>query len=190
MKTAFLDLATIIGFCVGDETQVEEHGSFRLPSTGSDIGAFLDAYRNWLRFGVTRWVPNEIVFESPILPHTTNLHTCRKLYGLCGMTELIARDHAIPCREANLTDIRGHFIGAPRAPRTVTCTPGCKAKQCGRCKNARRAWIKETTISECRALGFRTEDDNDADALAGFSFVLSTRVKGFVLAGTEIARAA
>lgn len=190
MKTAFLDLATITGFCVGDETRVEEHGSFRLPSTGSDIGAFLHAYRQWLVFGVNRWKPNEIVFESPILPGTTNLHTCRKLYGLTGFTELIARDHAIPCREANLTDIRGHFIGVPRAPKHVKCGPACKRKRCGHCKAARRKWIKETTITACRNLGFRPDDDNDADALAGFSFVLSTRVRGFVLAGTELAVAA
>lgn len=190
MKTAFLDLATILGFCIGNEAGVEEHGSFRLPSTGSDIGAFLHAYRQWLSFGVRRWMPNEMVFESPILPGTTNLHTCRKLYGLCGITELIARDHGIPCREANLTDIRGHFIGAPRAPSHVKCEPGCKRKACGPCKNARRAWIKEATITQCRKRGFRPEDDNDADALAGFSFVMSTRVKDFALAGSEIAVAA
>lgn len=190
MKTAFLDLATILGFCVGTEASVEEHGYFRLPSTGSDIGAFLHAYRQWLVFGVNRWHPHEIVFESPILPGTTNLHTCRKLYGLCGMTELIARDHAIPCREANLTDIRTHFIGAPRAPHSLRCETGCKAKSCGRCRNARRVWLKESTITACRAHGFRPEDDNDGDALAGFSFVVSRRVPGFVLAGTEIARAA
>lgn len=190
MKTCFLDLATITGFCVGDESRVEEHGSFRLPSTGSDIGTFLHAYREWLGFGVTRWAPDEIVFESPILPGTTNLHTCRKLYGLCGLTELIARDHRTPCREANLTDIRGHFIGAARAPKHVKCQTDCKRKQCGHCKAMRRAWIKESTITACRKLGFRPEDDNDADALAGFSFVLSTRVAGFALAGAEIARAA
>ena len=169
MKTLVLDLATHLGFCFGtDADGAIEHGSFKLPSTGPDIGKFLHAYRDWLTRAIGAYAPDEIVFEMPILPGTTNLHTCRKLYSLCGLTELIADDHKIECREANLTHIRCHFIGVMRAPKEIA-------------KDKRRAWLKERTVSECRARGFRPADDNEADALALFSFVVSERLPTFYL---------
>jgi hypothetical protein len=177
MKLMVLDLATVAGFCVGDEAGVQDHGSFKLPSTGGDIGTFLSAYRTWLLAAIDRWAPTEIVFEMPILPSTTNLATVRKLYSLCGVTELLAKERAIRCAEANLMDIRRHFIGASRAP---SCVP---AKE-------RRQWIKERTISECRRRGFRPIDDNAGDALALFSFVMTSRRSTFLMLGNEIERAA
>lgn len=190
MKTLCLDLASVVGFAVGDAASVQAHGSFALPKTGNDIGAFLHSYRAWLSAGISRWTPQEIVFESPILPDTTSIHTLRKLYGLCGITELLAQDSHIICREANLLDIRGHFIGARRTPKEINCEPGCTTRGCGHCRNARRRWTKDATISMCRKRGFRPSDDNDADALALFSFVQSTKNPKFELLGTEIARAA
>jgi len=190
MKTLCLDLSTFSGFAVGDESGVEAHGSFRLPSTGGDIGTFLNHYRTWLSGAISRWTPDEIVFEMPILPDTTSLPIIRKLYSLCGLTELIAGDRHVAVREANLLDIRRHFIGSHRAPKTVTCEPGCVRKGCGRCRDTRRKWIKEFTITMCRKRGFRPADDNDADALALFSYVQSTRNPTWELLGDEIVRAA
>lgn len=190
MKLLVLDLATTLGFAFGTEAGVIEHGTFKLPSTGQDIGRFLFSFRNWLSRGISAYQPEEIVFESPILPGTTNIDTCRKLYSLCGMTELVAQDAHVQVGEANLTDIRNHFIGVPRAPSHVKCETGCKRKGCGNCRAERRRWLKETTITRARKAGFRPADDNDADALALFSFAMSARIPGFVLAGTEIARAA
>lgn len=190
MKTLVLDLSTHTGFAVGDEAGVQDHGSFTLPSTGSDIGTFLSHYRAWLTKAVDAWAPGEIIFEMPILDTGMSLPILRKLYGLCCMTELIAKDCGIKCGEANLIDIRRHFIGACRAPRDVTCTTGCKRKQCGKCKAERRKWMKESIVTMCRKRGFRPADDNDGDALALFSFVMSTRVPNFELLGTDIARAA
>lgn len=190
MNLLVLDLATATGFCFGTEAGPIEHGSFKLPSTGGDIGSFLAAYRRWLSAAISRWAPDEIVFEMPILGQGMALPVLRKLYGLCGLTELIAQDRHVKCGEANLLDIRRHFIGSHRAPKDVQCTPGCKAKSCGRCRDLRRKWLKETTISMCRARGFRPGDDNAADALALFSFVQSTRNPTWELLGTEIARAA
>lgn len=174
MKLLVLDLATATGFCFGTEAGPVEHGSFKLPSTGGDIGSFLNHYRTWLSAAISRWNPDEIVFEMPIMPDTTSLPIIRKLYSLCGLTELIAGDRHVRCGEANLLDIRRHFIGSHRAPKEVTCEPGCKRKGCGRCRLARRTWIKESTITMCRKRGFRPADDNDADALALFSYVQST----------------
>lgn len=177
MKYLCLDLATVTGFTFGDEAGVQAHGSFRLPSTGVDIGGFLFAYQEWLHAGLARWQPDQIVFESPILPATTSIVTLRKLYSLCGITELIASNRHIPVREANLTHIRLHFIKVARAPKTVLVKD-------------RRAWIKARTVAECRSRGFRPADDNDADALALFSYTLAQARAPFRMLGDEIPVAA
>jgi hypothetical protein len=177
MKLLVLDLATHLGFAFGDGAGVQDHGSFRLPSTGPDLGQFLHAYRAWLAGKLRERGPEKVVFESPILPSTTNLNTCRKLYALAALTELLCLDARIDCGEANLMEIRRHFIGSARAPRDVP-------------QKERRAWLKDATEGMCRARGFNPADDNDADALALFSFVQSTVNPNFELLGTEIARAA
>jgi hypothetical protein len=190
MITMVLDLATHTGFAVGDAAGVQGHGSFKMPATGGDIGTFLSHYRTWLNAAITRWAPGEIIFEMPILGAGMSLPVLRKLYGLCCLTELICKDHGIKCGEANLLDIRRHFIGTHRAPKDLRCKTGCQVKSCARCRDARRGWLKEATISMCRKRGFRPADDNDGDALALFSYVQSTRNPTWELLGTEIARAA
>lgn len=169
MRSLVLDLATVFGFAYGDDDLgVLEHGSFRLPSTGADVGRFLFHYRGWLTAALARWHPDEIVFEMPILPDIGNIATLRKLYALAALTELLAQDHHVAVREANLTDIRMHFLGTPRAPKTVA-------------KSERRAWLKARTIAECRTRGIRPADDNDADALALLSFICTQRNPSFKL---------
>lgn len=178
MRVLALDLATKLGFCFGtDADGVIEHGSYKLPSTGADIGKFLFAYRNWLDRALSVYLPDELVFEMPILPSTANLGTLRKLYSLCGFTELLCQDRHVAVREANLSDIRRHFVGVVRAPNTIP-------------RLQRRKWLKDLTVTKCSELGFRTEDDNDADALALFSYVMASTLTGFVMAGSETARAA
>jgi Holliday junction resolvasome RuvABC endonuclease subunit len=172
-----LDLATNLGFAVGTERGVEDHGSHRLPSTGNDIAAFLKAYRAWLTSAIQRFNPDEVVFEMPIMPSVTNLATLRKLYSLCGLTELIAKDLGCQVSEANLMEIRRHFIGTARAPKEIP-------------KADRRQWMKDRIVSSARARGFRPANDDDADALALFAYAMHCRVPGFVLSGDEIARAA
>lgn len=177
MRLLCLDLATSVGFSVGTESGVEAHGSHRLPSTGNDIAAFLKAYRAWLTSMIQRHLPHEVVFEMPILPATTNIATLRKLYCLAGLTELIAKDLGCRVGEANLMDIRRHFIGTARAPKEVP-------------KEDRRKWMKDRITSSARKRGFRPANDDDADALALFAYAMHCRVPGFVLAGDEIEAAA
>lgn len=168
-----LDLASTLGYAVGTPGGVIAHGSFKLPSTGCEIGTFGDAYWRWLDSALSRWSVGEVVFESPILPGKTNLTTLRKLYGLTLVTEMAAGRRHIPVREANLSSIRVHFLGVARAPASVP-------------KPERRAWIKEATITQCRRLGFRPVDDNDADALALFSYTLAQKDRRFRMLGDEI----
>lgn len=151
-----LDIATCSGYAIGSiERGVVEHGSHRIPKTGNDVGAFLAHYRLWLTDLVIRIAPWTIFFEAPVLPGhgKTSLITLRKLYSLAGVTELIAHDRGIDCREANVNDITTHFLGMT-APRFG---------------DAR----KKATMAKCRERGWRVIDDNDADALALLDYALS-----------------
>jgi hypothetical protein len=71
--------------------------------------------------------------------------TLRVLIGLCAVVEELAHSRGgYDVREARVTDIRRHFIGA----------------------NLKRKAAKEVTIETCRRLGWAPCDDNAADALA------------------------
>lgn len=190
MKLLCLDLASVSGFAFGTEAGVQAHGSFRLPKSGNDYGLFLAELVQWLETAVVRWKPESICYESPILPGTGNIHTLRKLYSMGPRVEEFARSLHIQCSEANLMDIRQHFIGRTFAPRTETCQPGCKAKRCSRCQNARRRWLKDTTMGACKRLGLAPIDDNAADAMALFSYAMAGRVHGFELRADDRAVAA
>lgn len=169
-----LDLATVTGFACGstDGTPVS-HGVVAIPKTGEDIGRFLAHFRDWLNAALDDMGPDEIVFESPILPDTINLKTARKLYSLAGVAEMVAHDRKIRVSEANLNDIRGHFIGIKQAPRDVP-------------KSKRRQWIKDKIIAECRKRGFRVSGDDDADAIALLDLRLSQLSKDYSLRATPL----
>lgn len=179
MRILALDLATRFGWSCGSlEPNPIAHGVIALPKTGEDIGRFLAAFRDWLGHAIEELGPTEIVFESPILPAATSLAATRKLYSLAGVTEMVALDYGIPIREANLTDIRKHFIGTARAPKTIT-TP-----------ELRRRWLKDQTVEQCRRRGFRVADDNDADSLALLAYALHLKQPGYRLEHHDLRRAA
>lgn len=167
MRSLCLDLATVFGAAVGSPREgVVWHGTVKLPKTDEDIGKFLRAYRRWLAAAIEEHHPGEIVYEMPILPATVGLWPVRKLNGLCGVTEMIAGDYEVPTFEANLFDIRRHFLGVAKAPKSIEGAD-------------RRRWLKDKTIAECRARGFKPDTDNDADALALLSYRLAQRQSGY-----------
>lgn len=169
MRLLSLDLSTHTGWSCGSLLpQPVTHGVLHLPKTGEDIGRFLSAFREWLGHAIEELNPTGIIFESPILPDTTGLPVLRKLYGLAGVAEMIAADYKVPIEEANLNDIRKHFVGTTRAPKEIP-------------KDKRRKWLKDKTIAECHRRGFRVIDDNDADSLALLSYALTLKQPGFVL---------
>ena len=137
-----LDLATNLGWSCGKpEDQQFAHGSYRLPKTGEDVGAYLSAYRKWLENalnGVTLTVA-----ESPILPKVTSLATCRKLYGLVGVTEMLCHDRGIRCLEVSNATVKA-FLGVRRAPGVDT---------------------KLQIVEAVRRYGYEVEDHDQADAI-------------------------
>lgn len=157
MRILALDLASKLGFAFGSAAEgVLGSGSHKLPVTGENVGQFLHAYCVWLHDKISETSAGEVIFEMPVLPNLgkTSLVTLRKLYSLCGVTELLAHERQIACTEANLSDIRSHALGKGNVPR-------------------KRDLVKPAIIAWCRARGWTVRDDNQADALALLSFRLS-----------------
>jgi hypothetical protein len=170
MRLLCLDLATRIGWACGtlDRTPIA-HGVVNLPAhTGRERGRYLAAFRNWLDTAIKTMAPTGILLESPILTPKTNVAAVSKLWCLAGIAELVAWDHELQCEEADLGNIRLHFIGVRRAPDHIR-------------KKDRRAWLKYTIVTECRSRGFQVADDNDADALALLSYGLWLKNSDFRL---------
>ena len=145
MRILALDLATATGWALWASWGEVEYGTVRLPKTGEDVGRFLLAFEGWLAPRLTEWKVELVVFEMPILPQPTQMATLRKLYGLAGVTEMVAIRAGVDVCEKNLSTIRKHFIGCGTGPREV---------------------MKRLTVEECRRRGWDPEDDNAADALA------------------------
>jgi hypothetical protein len=181
-----IDAATTSGYALGSVADgLLEHGSYtpKLP-VGAGIGEFLGVFGVWLADKIARHNVARVVFESPVLGRTTSLQTARKLYSMAAFVELVAWKAQVPCTEANLTDIRKHWIGVARGPKRETEGGPLLSSF------ARRRWLKDRIEAECRRRGFKPVDDNDADSIALLSFALTRNNPDFVLAAQPMARAA
>lgn len=114
-----LDLATRIGYAHGELGRDPAFGSHTLPSTGDDIGAYLDAFDHWLGPGghfLDRFHGVDlVVFEAPILPRITSAMTVRKLSALPAFLEWRCRRALVPVRELHLQSIKKFWTGHGRA---------------------------------------------------------------------------
>ena len=81
------------------------YGTARLKPQGNDLGAYLASYAAWLNAKLDEGV-YYVVFEAPIYPKFSRIETLRQLYGLCAVTELIAHQRGIKCREAAIPKVR------------------------------------------------------------------------------------
>lgn len=107
-----LDLSSRVGWTLGPASDPRfSFGTFVLPKTGEDIGAFAAAYNGWLNGWLGPMGVNFTVFESPILPKMTMLATLRKLYGLAWHTEFACARRGILCEEAPLGPVTQFMTG-------------------------------------------------------------------------------
>jgi crossover junction endodeoxyribonuclease RuvC len=145
-----LDLATRVGWTCGkpEDTRFSS-GTHTLPSTGEDIGAFLEAAEQWLE-GTLNGVA-QCVFESPILPRLTSIATCRKLYGLAGLAELACHRRHIRCMELSNATVKA-FMGVRKAP-------GCRD-------------LKAQMIDAVALHGYQATTHDEADAIAIRLYIL------------------
>ena len=158
-----LDLATNVGWALWQPGCEIESGSKRLPSTGKDVGKFIDAYQNWLLsfLGNQASQTSHIVYESPLMPSTTRIETLRKLYGLAAHTEWLALNQGKRYYEVNNTTVRKILCGRARAkvPKETTA-------------NERKKANKQMVLATCRNMGGRPENDDEADAYLCLAYAL------------------
>ncbi|WOF74161.1 hypothetical protein QMT40_001808 [Parvibaculaceae bacterium PLY_AMNH_Bact1] len=157
-----LDTATATGWAFGpvDNLSECEYGTITLENTGDDLGSFFAEFEDRLRDLIQSLKPELLVFEAPILYRTnTQKKILRKLYGLTAYAETTGLKAQVRVAEADLTDIRTHFIHRTQAPRSIP-------------KKDRTKWLKGTIMEQCRRMGWNPENDNEGDALALRSFVI------------------
>ncbi len=140
MIIASLDLATSTGWAAGHREDGPSWGRNVLPRTGTDIGAFLQPHDDWLDTFLHKWRPDVVTYEAPILHRSNTLQTCRKLYSLAGVTEMVCRRHHIRCHEVDNQKVKRFFTGYG-------------GKKGGR------------MIMAARDRGWKTASDDEADAL-------------------------
>lgn len=161
-----LDLATRLGWAFGDAFEGEPvSGSFLLPSTGDDIGAFLKAYHLWLIARVAEFQPDIITMEAPLAATTkTTQTTLLKLWGLCSHTEFVAAFKGLPCRQIAAGEWKKGFVG-----RAGFGKPKTKAML-----------ATYPVLQACHQRGWDVTDDNEADALGQWTYAVR-----FVCPGRE-----
>jgi hypothetical protein len=143
MMLLTLDLATKIGFSFGEpEDKAFSSGVHRLPSTGEDIAAFIQAFDDWLSERLCD--VTLCVFEQPILPKITQLIILRKLYGQSAHLLWRCSQSGIRCEGVNVQTIKS-FMGIRRN---------------------RGIDQKAEMIAAVRRYGYDVLSDDEADAIA------------------------
>lgn len=130
-----LDIATTTGWCMGDGSDLPVLGSITMPSTGEEIGPFLEFYERWLvaKVDVLKAAAEGnktkpiVIFEAPFLPpprmdprtkkwsQPTSITTTRKLQSLSGLTEMAAYKAKVPIFEEHLQTVKLGLAGHGKA---------------------------------------------------------------------------
>lgn len=143
MKIVAVDLATRTGWCVARAGKPVRVGTHNLYPYRANVGRFLNAHMKFMGKVLQRGDVDLVAFESPLLRTQTNLATLRKLYGLAGVTEMVARSHGVRTWEVGATTAKKMLTGNGRAE-------------------------KQDMIKEANRRGVDVPDDNAADAFAVF----------------------
>lgn len=168
MRILAYDLARTCGYAVGEDFCRPDHGAFTLPRIdGGRFGPYLRRFGEIISRHIDGLKPTLIIYESPILARTTTLHVARALYCLGPRLEEAADVAGVPCTEASLGEVRTHFLGVGKCPRS---TPA----------------IKAAVMAECRRRGWRPFDDNAGDALALLDYARACRIPGWANQGLPL----
>ena len=128
-----LDVATTTGWAYGMPGDRPAFGHFRSGKPRDATGEVLAQFRVWLDRCCAKSQPRMVVFEAPYVPRfapkkvrtktgqvisTTpssltpiDIYVVRRLFAMCGLVEMIAYEHNIPCREEQSNVICRHFTG-------------------------------------------------------------------------------
>lgn len=164
-----LDAATVTGWAYGRPGEAPTFGAVD-HSGGGGNGEVQSKFRAWLFETCYTLHPDELVFESPYVPHIPktpnpakaslfNAKTLRRLYGLASVIEAVAWELRIQCSETTIGEISRFFTG--------------KFSHGGR-DNKKAAFI-----ARAAQYGWQVHDDNEADALALWVMAEDTFCPGY-----------
>lgn len=166
-----LDLATITGWAVGEPGMLLAHGMIRFASKGASHEAIFANAFDWMQDKIGVYGPALIVWEAPLITsftrgRTTN-DTTTVLFGLPAVIGLAAYKRGIyDIRKAETAKVRRHFIG----------------------ENPKRVLAKRLVMRQCVARGWDITDDNEADAIATWSYMCSLIAPEQALMATPLGR--
>ena len=151
-----LDLASVSGWACGEPGSVPEHGIIRFASPGASHEAVFCGAMNWMLDMVVKRQIGVVVWEAPLAASfkrgKTTLNTTTLLYGLPAVVGAVAFHSGIhDLYKADTKAVRLHFIGG-NPPRDVA---------------------KKLVKYQCGKMGWKVSDDNEADALATWSYMCS-----------------
>ena len=145
----FFDFAQSTGYAYGVPGDAPRFASHQFPSTGDNYGRHNANVRSWLRSTIFEVDPVMIGYESPSIFNKTTPATVRKLSAYCAVLEeeCLREGFNIPVREVNPSSLKLFF------------TRNGKAK-------------KDQMMAAARRLGFRVGNDDEADAVAGWFYMI------------------
>ena len=166
-----LDIASTTGWAKRHQDGEIEFGvkTFQSPGAQRDVGGFLRRYATWLCERLQDPIPDGVIFESVWYPknpkNQTHQQTLYVLSCMCGVTELMCNIQKIESnsvREVTPIVWKKHFLGH---------VPKGRKEQ------------KLATIKMANLRGFRTQNDNAADALGILDYALASMKIGEPIAG-------
>jgi hypothetical protein len=153
-----IDGAATAGFALGATGEEPRFGTRKFTGGGAS-GEVVARFSRFLRQTIEREQPQIIAYEAPYVPGAwrsgppLNALTIRRLLGLAEITDAISFEYRIRCYQATAGEITSYLTG--------------KSNWGGRDKK------KAATIAAARAWGWAVNNDNEADALAVWSFAES-----------------
>lgn len=150
----FLDLARRAGWAAGDIGGGVASGSVVLGASDASHGAQFARLDAWLADLIAERQPSVVAFEQPMDPRhmgsRSTFKTARALMGFTAIAEACCHRNRVPrVYECAVRDVRKHLLG----------------------KQPAKGKAKEEVMTHLRYLGWRPEDDNEADAVAGWLYM-------------------
>jgi hypothetical protein len=163
-----LDLASVSGWAVGEPGGKPVHGSNRFARPRASHEAIFAGAVKWINGILNEYEPAMVVWEAPLAGFKggkTTDDVTTILFGLPAVIGAVVYLRGVyDIRKADTRDVRNHFIGS----------------------NPKRAKAKPMVMRQCRAMGWNVADDNEADALATWSYMCSLIEPRLAIAPTPL----
>lgn len=165
MKVLALDIATRTGWAIfGDDMDEPFFGTLVLPKGAQEVGAPMEAFRQFLVDQHRMHRFTHIVIEAQHVAvgrrnkdgesvAGIDINVVRKLIALAGMAEWFAHKIGAECWQVHIGTWRKHFLGRGTGMDRKTC--------------------KQMCLDQCRRLGFHPPDDDSAEAFGILDYFLS-----------------